>query len=571
MRSRVSMRQNKGASALAVHGILAVLALGAAYMTWTRDKTQVQSDTVTVLDAAKRDIESVTYEDETRTVTVERKSSPTGEPYAWITSTSRQKSLLTNPMSPMPHGAMPGGPMPHGAMPGGPMPGGPAVAPVPSKGPAAVMPAKVPAVMPAKAAPGKAAPASAKGGDKAAADKDRGEKKPPMPASSPIQAAPPKGSTASAVVTPTGAGSAVVSPTGAARAVAKTGDVTATATTGAGPAAATSAATSVAATKPGGPAAMGAAAPASTGAAAGAAATKPSGPAVPLAGAPVGGPAVATPAPGAAMPASGTPATAEPAKPIHEVKETVVVKAFRGNEQADKLLDSFGPLQGLRALGNLDDTKLKELGLTESKKSLTLQVKGKPTKLMIGSAAYGSGDVYVRDPQGQVYLLPQRFSSDFEYADSRLMERRMHRFERPDLTKVEVTVGTKKRTLVQQKRQDPAGFYWALEGSPDKRDDSLKNWMDKVLRLAISDFVSKGDEPQQPAMSQPPGPSGVPQYGEVMTLRFFDGSKQIGEATFTRYPKGTQTEYYAKTETTIGLVRLLSQSAESVIQDAEKW
>lgn len=250
------------------------------------------------------------------------------------------------------------------------------------------------------------------------------------------------------------------------------------------------------------------------------------------------------------------------------MKETVTTKSFRGSESADKLLDAFEPLKALRGLGTVDEAKAKDLGLAESKKGLTVTFKGQQVVFTIGSTSYGAGDVYVRDGGGKVYLLPSRFQSDFEYAESRLMERRMHRFERQDISKVEITVGQKKKVLVQGKRQDTSGAFWAEEATPDKKDDTLRNWMNKVLGMAISDYVAKGEEPQPPAMSQQ---SGAPQHGVVMTMRFYDGRKEIGHAEFSRYPKGSATEYFAITETTVGMVKLLSQTAESAVQDAEKW
>lgn len=460
-----TQRRHKGVSTLVVHGVLAALALIVAYLTWTRDKTQVAQESVVALEAGKRDIDSVAYQDETRTVVVERKLSQAGEPYAWVTTSVKSKEILTKPK---PAPAAP--PAPPAGAPG---PAGKAAEKAPPK-PADKAAAPAKAITPVRPA------APAKGGDKAAADKD-GEKKP-----------------------------------------AADGRVAST-------------------------------------------------PAAPVKAAPAGKAPAAMPpaAPAASAPAASAPAAPPPA-PVHEIKETTTVKSFRGNEQADKLLESFAPLQALRALGKLDDAKAKELGLSESKKSLTVTVQGKPLKFIIGSSSYGVGDVYVRNEAGQAYLLPQRFASDFEYAESRLMERRLHRFERSDVGRVEVTIGSKKKVLVQQKRLDPVNFAWADEATPDKPDPTLKNWMDKVLRLAISDYVAKGEEPQAPAMSQAQsGP--VPQYGEVMTMRFFDGRKEIGNAAFSRYPKGTATDYFVRTETTIGLVRLLSQSAESAVQDAEKW
>jgi hypothetical protein len=465
-----ALDRGRGMSTVLLHGVLAAVALVLAYWSWTRDKTQIdpQRESVVALNAQKREVESLTYKEENRTVTVERKTTASGEPYAWVTVTTKQKTMVTNPAAsgavppPPPAPADPHGAVdPHGHGPAAPTPAPPAPAAAPGK----------PAAAPAAGKPAAPAAAPGKGGDKAAADKDKeAEKKAP--------AAPP-------------------------------------------------------------PAAV-----------------------PPPAPAPAGG------APAAAAPAAGAPAAAPPPAPVHEMKETVTTKSFRGSESADKLLEAFEPLKALRGLGTVDEAKAKDLGLAESKKGLTVTFKGQQVVFTIGSTSYGAGDVYVRDGGGKVYLLPSRFQSDFEYAESRLMERRMHRFERQDISKVEITVGQKKKVLVQGKRQDPTGSFWAEEATPDKKDETLRNWMNKVLGMAISDYVVKGEEPQGPAMSQQ---SGAPQYGVVMSMRFYDGRKEIGHAEFSRYPKGSASEYYATTETTVGMVKLLSQTAESAVQDAEKW
>jgi hypothetical protein len=167
-------------------------------------------------------------------------------------------------------------------------------------------------------------------------------------------------------------------------------------------------------------------------------------------------------------------------------------------------------------------------------------------------------------------LITQRLISDFEFAESRLMERRLHRFERTDFDRLEVTVGAKKRVLLQKSRQDPQNFFFVEESSPDKRDDTLKNWVEKVLRMAINDYVAQGEEPQPPTTAPM---SGAPAMGDVVTLRFFDGRKELGSAVLSRHQnaKTNQIEFFARTETTIGQVRLLTATAESAIQDAEKW
>lgn len=431
-----TVKGQQGLSPVYAHALLATLAVGFAYQTWTRDRTQTQTDSVVVLDVAKKEVSSLTYEDETKQVVVSRKTGADGEPYAWLMTRTKSK-VPVNPPAPPPPAPV--------VAPAAPNPSGPVGTP-PSVVKAGVLPTAKPATPP---------PGSAKGGDKS------GE--PAMP--------------------------------------------------------------------PGHP-----------------------------------------PLP-AAEPSSGSPAAtaapAAPSLPPVEMKEITTVKEYRGNDGAVELLGLFGPLKALRTLGTVDDAKAKELGLTGSKKTLTVQAKGLSYAFVLGGTSYGSGDYYARDAQGQVYLLSQRIVADFEFSDSRLMERRLHRFERADFDRVEVKVGEKTRTLVQGSRQNPQAFFFAEQATPDKRDDSIKNWMEKFLRLAISDYVAQGEEPSAGSGTM----SGAAKVGDIMTVRFFDGRKEVGTVVLSRYPnaKTNQIEYYARTETTIGQVRLLAATAESVIQDAEKW
>lgn len=287
-------------------------------------------------------------------------------------------------------------------------------------------------------------------------------------------------------------------------------------------------------------------------------------------------PATAVVAPAAApgSAASAAPVAAPPpAAPIHEIKETVSVKQFRGSDLADKMLLQFSPLRALRAIGTVDEAKAKELGLTDTKKELLISARGQTYAFAIGNTSYGSGDYYAKDGQGRVFLLSHNLIGDFEFAESRMMERRLHRFSQPDFTRVEVSVNGKTRTLQQQKREDAQNYFFADQSTPDKRDDSLKNWVDKVLRMAIQDYVAQGEEPKGDSEQVASSTAPAVKTGDLMTLRFFDGRKELGSAVLSRFinPKTNQVEYFARTETTIGMVRLLTATAESAVQDAEKW
>src|SRR5262249_50709054 len=77
-------------------------------------------------------------------------------------------------------------------------------------------------------------------------------------------------------------------------------------------------------------------------------------------------------------------------------------RTLRGNEQAQKTLESFAPLRATRALGALDAAKRKELGLDTTKKRLTIEAR---EKRAFAVATPGYGSPYLKDERdGRVYV-----------------------------------------------------------------------------------------------------------------------------------------------------------------------
>lgn len=74
-----------------VHASLAALGLAAAYVTWQRPKETRTDDQVVVVDAAKKSIEKIRYEDGTRWMELTRKVE--GEPVVWVTQGMFEEKL----------------------------------------------------------------------------------------------------------------------------------------------------------------------------------------------------------------------------------------------------------------------------------------------------------------------------------------------------------------------------------------------------------------------------------------------------------------------------------------------
>ena len=129
---------------------------------------------------------------------------------------------------------------------------------------------------------------------------------------------------------------------------------------------------------------------------------------------------------------------------------------------------------------------------------------------------------------------------------------------------------------MQKNRQDNANFYFADGSTPDKRDDTLKNWSTRSCAWRSTTTCRRA------GTKTPNATPGAPLSGEVLLLRFFDGGEELWLRELLalsgprpghgRGPQQQQQDYFARTETTgIGLVRLLAVTAESALQDAEKW
>jgi hypothetical protein len=161
---------------------------------------------------------------------------------------------------------------------------------------------------------------------------------------------------------------------------------------------------------------------------------------------------------------------------------------------AQKIADKLGDLRALRDLGHIDDAKSSELGLKATEASVVVTLRGEEHTLELGASAPGDTDRYVRDVKtGEVFVVEAEPIRQLEGGDHTLVETELHEFPLdPDVDRVTVTFGGKKRTLVRrgmaQKR------FFADTTSPETNDETATTWMAKVERLHATEFIT-GDPP----------------------------------------------------------------------------
>ncbi len=172
-------------------------------------------------------------------------------------------------------------------------------------------------------------------------------------------------------------------------------------------------------------------------------------------------------------------------------------RMVRGNDTALFTLERFAPLRAARGLGVLDAAKLKDLGLDTTKKFLEITARGQKRRFAIVPAPPGGNDPYIRDERdGRVYLINRQLLTDLQGAQNNLVDRRMHAFNLEDADKLVVTAGAKKREFLAT-RVDPRypGLKFAPPDAPDKAEQTVKNWHDKVWALFPAEVLGQGEKP----------------------------------------------------------------------------
>jgi hypothetical protein len=243
--------------------------------------------------------------------------------------------------------------------------------------------------------------------------------------------------------------------------------------------------------------------------------------------------------------AGGAPA-AEAAATKHTTTRFVGVKA------ADELLKNLAPLRALRAVGKVEGNRAEEFGLDKPEGTLKLTIGGKPQSLVIGGATPGGTERYAKSQSGDVFAISGDIVQGLLFADSRLPERDLQPFKPEEATRVKVSKAGKSRDL---SRVPDKNEGWADSATPTKLDETAGNWMSKLGRLHVQDWVEK--------------PSATPEpQNLVVRVDYFAGSKALGSLELYKLPAEKGNEYLAKTEYGRWFAHVIPSAAEQVEQDS---
>jgi hypothetical protein len=226
---------------------------------------------------------------------------------------------------------------------------------------------------------------------------------------------------------------------------------------------------------------------------------------------------------------------------------------FVGVKGAEELAKLVAPLMALRKIGPIEPKRADEFGFDKPEGTLKVKVRGVEHSLVIGGTTPGGQERYAKEgASGTVYAVSGDIAQNLVAAESRLLERDLHGFEALDVTKVRVTRGQKSREIVALPEKK-GGF--ADPATPTKLDETAGNWMTKLERLHVVEYV---ENPTPPLRRE----------DAALRVEYFAGSKPLGFLELYKVPGEKGSDYLVKTERSRWAAKVLTSAAEQVDQDA---
>ncbi len=239
-----------------------------------------------------------------------------------------------------------------------------------------------------------------------------------------------------------------------------------------------------------------------------------------------------------------------PADPPPAGKRTTT--RFIGVKEANELAGKLAPLTAVREIGPLGSGRAEEFGFDKPEGTLKVKLGGAEQVLVIGSATPGGQERYAkREPGGTVYAVSGDLVQSLLGAESRLLERDLHAFEDADVTRLRIGRAGKTREVVSIPDKKGA---WADAAQPTKLDETVGNWLTKVKRLSVNEYVEK-----LPAALSP--------ESVVVRIEYLGGTKTLGFLELYKLPAEKGHDYFVRTENSRWSVKVLASAGEQVEQD----
>ena len=206
---------------------------------------------------------------------------------------------------------------------------------------------------------------------------------------------------------------------------------------------------------------------------------------------------------------------------------------FPPNGRVAEVVKGLAPLRGTRSLGKVDAASLKALGLDEPKAHLTLRYGQRAVVLAVGGSAFGSGDLYVRRDDGEVFLLPAARITALRYGATTLLDKNLLDIDRSKIERATISTERRAREVIYSYAEDRTKAFFADPAEPEAKLKATSTWLSKLMELHVESFLDGSPRATQPAVtvafSSASGPLG--------TVRLWEADKTGVTASSTRFSR----------------------------------
>ncbi|MFO0726591.1 MAG: DUF4340 domain-containing protein [Myxococcota bacterium] len=229
-------------------------------------------------------------------------------------------------------------------------------------------------------------------------------------------------------------------------------------------------------------------------------------------------------------------------------------RGFKGNKSTPSMLEGFAPFTAIRTLGaEVGGDQLAETKLDKPDAKLILRIGNSDKVYEIGGRTFGTRDYYVRAKGGkEIFLVASKTLADFEFPESRFMQRQLKEIETKDTTSVMLKAGKKEKRFIQQNRLSSKDAFWAAQDAPDAKNETFENYLHKVESLAATGYAEE---------------SVLASATKVLEVSWHEEEKPKDVLTIYRAGEPGKEKYYGVSTVTVLPVELPKTSTEQVEQD----
>lgn len=191
---------------------------------------------------------------------------------------------------------------------------------------------------------------------------------------------------------------------------------------------------------------------------------------------------------------------AEPAAGGPEAKKEPKTFVFPAGSSVVRSVEKLAPFIVDRSLSDVPQERLATMGLDDPKEELVIVARGKTWRYQVGGKTYGGRGYYLRGEDGVVHLAPGDALRGLEGTETKLAERRLVTLPLEDIAAASFERKGRKGRFVHTDRDQPKKRFFALEGSPEEKNDEASGAVGALRRMRSTRYLvpeeaSPGDRP----------------------------------------------------------------------------